>query len=211
MGKFTTEVNKKIRDNRGKRNASLAYETWYSRTFANNRNNTVYRIGVTDIFQLGKMYKFDYHPITPIEKLKWYDRSPLILSLGREWYNGSILETGINLHMLPFNTRIFLLDKITSAYNLLIESQSNGLHSNNAYKQIPLNFNWNSIGYLVNKLKLGYSYRKYKVTAKRNSAVISYENWDRMAIIDRDQFTNSSRIKVSRDYHKYIQKKNKQK
>lgn len=61
---------------------------------------------------VGKMYFFSYDPKTK-EKMKYYDRFPLVLPI--EPYNDGFL--GLNLHYIHPKQRLILMDKLSSYAN----------------------------------------------------------------------------------------------
>lgn len=207
MALFKNIVNRDVKDYNTPYNAGKAYYEWYNTARDDRKDTSVERVNL-EYFTPGKLYHFRYTPIHK-ETLPWYDKYPLILSLGQKHYTNVILETGINLNLLPYDVKIFFLDKVYNDNKSLILEEISHRNLGQAKRQRSLNITYESLGSIVDSLYLRFAVRTYYKIKMRASYVISYENWTRMILINEYFFSKIVPEKVYSEYYQYIKHKNK--
>jgi hypothetical protein len=135
------------------------------------------------------MYFYSYDPKTK-ETLPYYDRFPLVIPI--EPYNDGFL--GLNLHYLPPQLRLVLLDKL---YNLLTDTSFDEF----------------------TRLKLSYSllsstsrYKEFQPCLKRylfshlrsRFIEVPADQWEIAIFLPTEQFVKASSAKVHRESRKQI-------
>ena len=133
---------------------------------------------------IGKMYFYFYDPKTK-EKMKYYDRFPLVIPIER--YNDGFL--GLNLHYIHPKYRITMLDKLSATA------------SNSAYDE-------------KTKLRISYQYltaaskvfeatpciKRYLFSQIESRFLeISADEWDIAALLPMESFVGASTSKVYAD------------
>ena len=133
---------------------------------------------------IGKMYFYFYDPKTK-EKMKYYDRFPLVIPIER--YNDGFL--GLNLHYIHPKYRMTLLDKLSSTA------------SNDAYDE-------------KTKLRISYQYltsaskafeatpciKRYLFSQIESRFLeITADEWDIAALLPMESFVGASTSKVYAD------------
>ena len=209
MGVFKTSVRNIVKTRHGRKLAAKDISEWYNGAYADKKDLSVFALRITDKMQLGKMYRFVYTPLNK-ENLNWYDRNPLILFVGRFEFSDSKMDCGINLNLLPFEVRVFLMDKIFTLFKRKILPQISGRLANNAKKQRPLNIAFEDINRIVKKLFISYAVRFYAPKKRRQTAVISYEHWSKMMLLEIYKFKKTNPNKVYKGYYKFVKKRKKQ-
>lgn len=174
MGKLKDEVNNIIKNSRGLNNAQSNAHNWLK------TSKSVYN--TNEIFKPGKIYIFRYE--NPLDKSKLWDMNPTVLSLGRT----EGIDIGINLNFLNYTQRLFLLDKIYEQYFEHIQRSikwSRGI----PLKQAPiLQLNYDNIKTQLSKTNYIKACRKYITSKRKNTKIISYNDWPRVAIINTASF-----------------------
>lgn len=133
---------------------------------------------------VGRMYFYYYDPKTK-DKLPYYDRFPLVIPI--ETYNDGFL--GLNLHYLPPNLRLVLLDKL---YDLL----------NNDTFDEKTRF---AMSYSL--LSGAAKYKEFKPCVKRylfshlrsNFIEVPADQWEIAVFLPVEQFVGASSAKVHKD------------
>ena len=115
MGYIKEEIKKLIKG-KGRAKAANEAEQWFQKSLKDKKEKAVGSI--RSRFVPGKMYVFEYTPIT--EDIKWYDDNPVVLAL--DPYEGD--DIGINITMLPPKFREEFLDEIYGRYESSIKSAS---------------------------------------------------------------------------------------
>ena len=175
MGEVKNQIQKLVAEAGSKFKARKAAEEW----FVNGKGDTKEK-GVSSIskrFFPGKLYVFRYAPIG-INSLPWYDANPMVLALDPDGIN----DVGINLNLLPTEGKEDLLDKVYGQFSAEIARNSIGPLKNDAVRQSHLSFNWNDAKGSLKGPGFDFALRQYKPGGKANQAVVSYENWGRMAL-----------------------------
>jgi hypothetical protein len=160
IGDFSTDIDNFIRENLGRVGASKRSQ------FEINKIG----IKVTGGFETGKMYTYRY--FTPDESS--YDTNPIILYLG---LNNSKNLVGINLHYIPLDPRIQLVDKIIRSYDPIISMEIKKAINPKNQKKLDT-FIWENVNLAYGrKFNIKYAIRQYKLDRIKKPLLIGYENW----------------------------------
>lgn len=206
MGKLKLEARQLIREQESVKQADIFYSQWLTEQLKDNKSTQVQKLKKNEYFQPGKMYMFHYHPVY-LSKLKWYDRNPLILSLGQREFEENTVEFGVNLHLLPYNVRVFFLDAIYTANKVKINQQMI-IKMNKAKKQLPLDIGPDDLGSITQKLHLDFAMRNYIRSGIKIPYGISYEHWTKMILIQDYNFKNITNKKLVAEYRKHVREHN---
>lgn len=201
------QVDNYVRNNRGKNSAVKLSINWYNTAVKSRADNSVQKLNLTDDFRKGKMYRFTYNATT--EGLKYFDKNPLIISLGKSKFKNSVCETGLNLNLLPYNVKINFLSQLYNSYETFINREIIGSNANNAIGQKSLSFSRDNIMKLIKYYNTSYAVRNYLDENRSSTSIISYENWYRGVLIEEFDFYGFTINKVYNDYYTYTKKRKK--
>lgn len=138
------------------------------------KSSPVHAQSTRENFKPGKIYVFDYTPIT--EDIQWFDKKPVVLAIGRLGNN----DLGVNLNLLPNNIKEDLLEDLSIKMNLPGKS--------NEYKpaasQKPLRITYEGMENYLKRTGCAFAIRQYFPPAKKNQKVISYQNWPDILLCD---------------------------
>lgn len=157
------------------------------------------------ILQPGKIYIFDYDPVTK-EELEWYDRNPMVLSLGllqREGRWRKLLDLGINLHFIPLEMRKVLLDRIYDLNKSIIENEIRSNLRVTADRQQHLrNVDYHGIKNFLKTNGFDFAIRSYYRQKRRDVFVIPYEDWYRTLYLRQEDIIGTSIQNIYRAFHR---------
>jgi hypothetical protein len=176
MGYVKREIKRLIKEAGGKSRARSAAEDWYNAAI--NTRSIKEAVIVRTRFQPGKIYVFEYDPIT--ENLPWFDQNPVVLAL--EQVDGN--DLGINLNLLPVILKEQLMDDLYDRMEGQINNNSTGNKNNNATAQNPLRITYDGMKSYLRRYGYDFAIRQYKPNRKRRQAVVSYQNWPQIALCD---------------------------
>lgn len=131
-----------------------------------------------DRFLPGKIYVFEYDPIT--EDLPWFDKNPVVLAIEQKGNN----DLGVNLNLLPVEFKETLLDRLYDMMENQINNAKAGKDAGNAIGQRPLRITYDGMKAFLNSQGYGFALRQYIPARKTNQAVVSYEKWADIALCD---------------------------
>ena len=135
MGYVKDRIKELSRTAGSKKRARKNAQTWYTESSASRK---IVEVKATrDRFQPGKIYVFDYSPMT--KDLPWYDKNPVVLAL--EGVEGN--DLGVNLNLLPIGVKEQLLDDLYTRMGGPIKSTSN--KSYDAEKQRALRITYDGM------------------------------------------------------------------
>jgi hypothetical protein len=159
-------------------------------------------------FEPGKIYVFKYDTPLTIDKLEWWDRSPVVLAL----YSTDHTDIGINLNLLPAKFRQEMLDVIYEKLKSKIKRQITE-NSSNAIKQDGiLELRYENIKTFLDKYGFGFAIRRYIPELKKNQSVVSYESWPKIAICEFAKIEGSTIGTIRKEFKEYnTERKNQQK
>ncbi len=203
---FKKNLNTLIRENNGKYNAVDVCVDWFYSTLKDKKDKQVEYHPINKPFQIGKIYKFKYQPIN--KDLDFYDKFPIVFSLGRRKTSNGVVDIGINFNFLPYNVKIFFFTKMDSIFSSFIKNQNiNKFTKLNAIEQKPLPFKFEMIEHIFKNLGFEYAIRSYLPFKRKDTAVISYENWNRVMLIEEPKLIGITQRRVVADYSKYLNEK----
>ena len=133
---------------------------------------------------IGKMYFYFYDPKTK-EKMKYYDRFPLVIPIER--YNDGFL--GLNLHYIHPKYRMTMLDKLSATAN------------NSAYdEKTKLRISYNYLAAASKVFEATPCIKRYLFSQIESRFLeISADEWDIAALLPMESFVGASTSKVYAD------------
>ena len=146
----------------------------------------------------GKMYSFQY--FTPDET--FYDTYPLVLGLGKS-DNGH--QLGLNLHYIPYETRIPFVADVFKSFNNVISSSIIKSPGNAAGQQRLSEFTYDNLKKsLGRKYNITYAIRQYRMDRMRKPRVLGYEDWYIGAVNNQNHFFGGNINEAQALYYKNI-------
>ena len=133
---------------------------------------------------IGKMYFYFYDPKTK-EKMKYYDRFPLVIPIER--YNDGFL--GLNLHYIHPKYRMTMLDKLSATAN------------NSAYdEKTKLRISYQYLAAASKVFEATPCIKRYLFSQIESRFLeISADEWDIAALLPMESFVGASTSKVYAD------------
>ena len=133
---------------------------------------------------IGKMYFYFYDPKTK-EKMKYYDRFPLVIPIER--YNDGFL--GLNLHYIHPKYRMTMLDKLSATAN------------NSAYdEKTKLRISYKYLAAASKVFEATPCIKRYLFSQIESRFLeISADEWDIAALLPMESFVGASTFKVYAD------------
>lgn len=200
MGKLSQEIKSLVIESRGLDIAKNDSIKWY-KTTANSAKDTSVKTN-NGPFKPGKIYIFRYENPKTKDSLEWWDRNPVVLSLGQ--HDGK--DIGINLNLIPYARKIQLLDKIYDQYDTRIDTMiERGKGNANAETGIP-SLTYERIKPFLEKTGFAAAVRTYFIGLRKNTHVVSYSKWNRVALIDLHDIKGATINKAYSKISKYIKK-----
>lgn len=133
----------------------------------------------------GKIYVFRYDPKLA-DELDFYDKNPVILSLGQKKIKDGFLDLGINLNFLPLRFKLSLLEQIENdKLSIKISDKIKGKQNNNSKLQKPLlhiDYEW-SKRYLKH-IGFEFAIRSYYIDRRSFCYEVSYEEWENISLLN---------------------------
>tara|TARA_R110002124_G_scaffold232979_2_gene398014 strand:- start:901 stop:1482 length:582 start_codon:yes stop_codon:yes gene_type:complete len=174
MGYVKDRIKELSRTAGSKKRARKNAQTWYTEGSASRK---IVEVKATrDRFQPGKIYVFDYSPMT--KDLPWYDKNPVVLAL--EGVEGN--DLGVNLNLLPIGVKEQLLDDLYTRMGGPIKSTSN--KSYDAEKQRALRITYDGMKAYLESTGCVFAIRRYNPSRKTRQTVVSYLKWPEIALCD---------------------------
>ncbi len=203
MGKLSQEINSLIKESRGLDIAKKESNKWYKNTASSTGDSSVESSAAP--FRPGKIYIFRYDNPKTKKTLEWWDRNPVVLSLGQ--HSGK--DIGINLNLIPHARKLQLLDKIYEQYLPKIERMIVSGKGDATSESGIIELNYDKIKPFLEKTGFASAVRTYVTGIRRNTQVVSYSKWNRVALIDLADIKGISINKVYSRIGKYINNKQK--
>ncbi len=186
MKDLKLEIETYVKTNKGRRKASKVSQSQLSLIGSRYSGR----------FDLGKMYSFEYFGADEA----WYDTSPIIIGLGSSPSGNGV---GINLHYIPYDIRISIINRIWSSFSAIIQAQLNGSNLGKPLNQSSLTgLSWDNLKSAYGKLyNLGHCVKQYRLDRIRNMRLIGYENWYIGAVNDENMFYGTTIKKAQSLYY----------
>jgi hypothetical protein len=173
-------VKKRIRElskyHGSKKNARTFSENWFKES---KNSRTLTEVQQTrSRFEPGKIYVFDYEPIT--KDLPWFDESPVVLAIEQK----GDTDLGINLNLLPIQVKEDLLDVLYDRMEGQINNATSGKREENAKRQIPLRITYDGMKAYLKRFGMDFAIRRYIPSRKTRQTVVSYKKWPEITLCD---------------------------
>lgn len=164
---------------------------WYSKYVTSPSKEVLKRA-----FHFGQIYTYQYDPKTK-DKLAYYDTNPCTLIFDyKETKDGNHLFIGINLHFLPKDVKLTLLENYWKYFYRFGGKRLMNLMPFTYYKFFNLIFG------LIAKIDFKFAIRSYLIDRVDNIAQINDDDWGKI-IITRPQFMVKESIEhIYVDYYK---------
>lgn len=203
MGKLSQDISALIRESRGLDVAKNSANSWFKNTSLSTGDKSVE--STSSIFKSGKIYIFRYESPKTKDKLEWWDRNPMVLSLGR--FEGK--DIGINLNLIPYSRKLQLLDRIYEQYLPKIERMIERGKGDASTEDGIADFTFEKLKPFLEQTGFGAAVRLYVTGLRSNTKVISFSKWKNIALIDLNDIAGADINTAYSQIGKYIKKKNK--
>lgn len=171
---------------------------WYYDNYKNNPKRRIKR----RIVQQGSLVIFDYDTPKFEDTLEWFDRNPLVLVLAPYYTNDEKVRVlGINLHLLPYSTRMLVLYQAFLIYKTEYTAQ---MFSDRDALQV--NIEWQVIKKQLEKYGAGFAVRMYIPKLMRNIIEFNMDDWKYAIHIPSRAYQDTDIRKLERDWQAYIKK-----
>lgn len=200
MGKIKKDIRKLSKEAGSKSRARKEAEDWFTETNKKRANKEVHSIGTR--FEPGKIYVFEYKTPKTLETLEWWDKHPVVLALDRHDRN----DVGINLNLLPIQVKEEMLDMLYDRLAGQIKSNSTGAKAKNAEMQRPLNFTYKGAIQYLKRYGYDFAIRQYIPNLKTKQAVVSYENWAKIALCDFVDLEGITLTEMKKRFKQHLKK-----
>jgi hypothetical protein len=188
FGNFKDDLNQYILEKKGLSGASKASTA------------DLYNIGESSRGPLeqGRMYFFRYFT----DDETFYDTYPIVIGLGNSPFG--VNQLGINLHYIPYNSRISFMNDIIRSFPHVFNFQLKTA-SNPSKQKFIKDFTYDAVKKsLGKKYNLSQAIRQYKMDRMRIPKLIGYENWYIGAVNDEDFFFGGNINQAQALYYKNI-------
>jgi len=157
---------------------------WLLSEMKNEKSTRVKKLDIPTFYR-GKIYIFNYKPITPKDMLSYWDEKPIFLFFDFVESGEGILLMGLNLNWYPIPARKFFLNAIRKFYNPQYLSANK--KSFNATKQLPVNLDIKLFSKLFAKIGFLFGVRTYKLSNIKGPIYsICFEDWNKIANISKN-------------------------
>tara|TARA_R110000796_G_scaffold159388_10_gene276255 strand:- start:4635 stop:5243 length:609 start_codon:yes stop_codon:yes gene_type:complete len=185
---------------KGPKQAEDDAHTWFSGAKKSNIDPTVV-FCENRMMQVGKLNQFTYNPKGK-DTLDYYDKKPLVLSLGTVRKKKMIYEMGINLNFIPTPYKWYILETIQKTYSGFFLRQQDGRASNNAYKQPQIMYRYRAIKALLSKYGFEFAIRMYIPSRKSKVYCINYNSWVNASFLSLEKFEGITYDEMIREFQK---------
>ena len=151
--------------------------------------------------QVGKLNQFTYNPKGK-KTLDYYDKRPLVLSLGVVMHHKRKYELGINLNFIPAPYKWYILETIQKTYSGFFQRQRDARAPMDALRQPQIMYKYKVIKALLSKYGFEYAIRKYIPSRKSKLYCISYNNWTQAAFLSIEKFEGITYDQMMQEFWK---------
>ena len=190
MGYVKKKIKELVKEAGSKKRARSEAAEWFKKGMNSRSLNEVQQ--TRDRFQPGKIYVFDYKPIT--KDLPWFDANPVVLAIEHKGEN----DLGINLNLLPINIKEDLLDELYSRMEGQINSATTGKKSQVARSQSPLRITYDGMSAYLKSKGYDFAIRQYVPSRKSRQSVVSYKKWPDIALCDFIELNGTTITQIRR-------------
>lgn len=175
-------------------------EKWFEESKKSIRERAVVKTGQR--FLPGKIYVFRYEDPVGKNTLKWWDLNPVVLAL--DPYDNT--DLGINMNLLPVQVKEQLLDFVYERMKGQIKNKTMGPASENAIAQGHISLTYSGASNFLKRYGYDFAIRRYIPSRKKNQAVVSYENWARIALCDFIDINGSTPGAIRAQFRNHLNK-----
>ena len=193
MGQVKKDIRGLSKDAGGRGRAKTAAESWFEDSKKSIREGAVQ--STARRFRPGQVYVFRYDD--PKYATEW-DRNPCVLALDPAGNN----DCGINLNLLPPNIKEELLDVVYERFQGYLKSQE----GKPAKNQAPLSLTYDGAKGFLGQFGFDFAIRQYIPSRKTKQAVVGYEHWARIALIDFLQLEGMGVGKIRAMFRNHLNK-----
>lgn len=202
MGYIKKTIRQLSKEAKGKKLARRQAEEWFETSKKKMNEKSVAKIGSR--FLPGKIYIFRYEDPKYKDKLEWWDMNPVVLALNSKDSN----DIGINLNLLPIDIKEELLDFVYDRLEGAIKNQSMGFRSNDASAQGAITLTYEGAKDFLARFGFDFAIRRYIPNRKSGQAVVSYENWPKIALCDFVDLNGATIGSIKWRFRNHLKKKN---
>tara|TARA_R110001592_G_scaffold350623_3_gene646918 strand:- start:559 stop:1167 length:609 start_codon:yes stop_codon:yes gene_type:complete len=189
-----------IKAKKGLKVAQDDADDWFKKAKNNPMDPTVV-FCENQMMQVGKINQFKYNPKGK-DTLDYYDKSPLVLSLGIIQRKKMRYELGLNLNFIPAPYKWYILETIQRTYSGFFQRQKDGRASNNALKQPQIMYRYAAVKALLSKYGFEFALRTYIPSRKSKVYCINYNSWVDCAFLSIEKFEGISYNEMIKEYTK---------
>lgn len=164
------------------------------------KNPEIYAYRKRALFQ-GGLFIFNY--FNPKYKdtsvLPWFDKTPLVLSLGPIITKQGIRNLGFNLHLLPPKIRIIVICHVFEIYKKLYR------YSIFLKRDKPVQIRYQAIIASLSKYGVEFCVRMYIPARQRQIVIIPYREWHKGIFIPSRGMYGIKAQKLIKEWTKYVQ------
>lgn len=156
---------------------------WFIAEIKNEKSTRIQRLDSLN-FQRGKIYVFNYVPLTR-DRLSYWDEKPIFLFFDLVKTKGGPLFMGLNLSWFPITARKFFLNAVKKMYKSQYNSANIKPYS--ALKQLPVNLDIELFIKIFSKIGFLFGIRTYKPTQIKGPIYsICFEDWSMIENISKN-------------------------
>lgn len=144
----------------------------------------------------GKVYTYDYNPKWR-DVLEYFDRRPLILSLGHFKAGNTVLEMGINLHFLPPKAVMKIMELTWKVYDLKLRRNIEHLMKED-WNQVPLPLyrNAKKIYDIIGQTNYKFAIRHYLRNRMKDLQIVEYTDWKYIPLLETKWVMGATRKEI---------------
>ena len=182
MGALKDEISAFQKEMGGRGPQEKDSKKWYKSSKSGTGDSSISR--TNEVFKPGKIYSFTY--ANPVRDDKIWDRSPVVLSLGRvDGY-----DVGINLNLLSSAKRLDFLDRVYTQYKKSID-RSVKLSGTDAISQREIkSMYYENVKRFLEQSGYMKAFRRYISNRRTGTYVFGYQEWKRVATLEIGNFGN---------------------
>tara|TARA_Y100000389_G_C17319784_1_gene442425 strand:- start:83 stop:700 length:618 start_codon:yes stop_codon:yes gene_type:complete len=184
--------------------ASKLAKDWMDSEISFYRGKGYHLNNIRGPLQPGKIHIFKYDPKTK-DKLAFYDKNPVVISLGSTKGLDGRLEIGINLNFIPPKQKYFLMDLIWKTYYSQIK-KSMGKGNVMPIDQDFVYYDYKLLKKVLTKYGFGFAIRSYYPSLMSESYVGCFEYWPTFALLDIKDMEGIDEGKIIKLFQEYIKK-----
>lgn len=181
---------------------------WFMSEIKNNKSSRIQKLNSLN-FQRGKIYIFNYDPITK-DRLSYWDESPIFLFFDLIQTKNGPVFLGINLSWFPITARKFFLNSIKRVYKNQYSTANTKPYS--ALQQLPVDLNIELFIKLFYKIGFSFGIRTYKPNRIRGPIYsVCFEDWSMLENMSKNSIfpqlkSNKSLPDIYKEFKDYIVK-----